>query len=142
MQDPTTLDELLAEIMGITARIEDASTRADEREQLEDRREELRRAARRAGDRARSEAGLRNELGTLTNRLTEIRERPIGKGWTEKTSYRWFNDPGAYSSQINRLIEDQDEDESEAISARIADIKAVLAGRSDDDSTGPAPTTR
>jgi hypothetical protein len=132
MKDPATVDELLAEIVTITEALEDPAVGSADRTALETRRDALRDAARRAGDSARSEAGLRNELGTLTERLAEIDGRPIGKGWTEKTSYRWFNDPGAYSSQINRMLAEQDGDERARIVTRIGEIEEVLRSRSAD----------
>jgi len=132
MKDPATVDELLAEIVAITEELENPALGNAERTALEARREALRDAAQQAGDAARPEAGLRNELGTLTKRLAEIDARPIGKGWTEKTSYRWFNDPGAYSSQINRVLTEQDEDERSHIVSRIGQIEAILRSRAAD----------
>lgn len=129
MNEPKTVDDLLAEIIEITARINETEPGTEQREHLEARREALRSAARLAGDRARPDAGLLNELGTLNRRLAEIDARPIGKSFMEKTSHRWFNDPGAYSSQINRMIDGQDEDEREALIERIQEIKTVLASR-------------
>ena len=131
MDDPTTIDELLAEITDISRRLDDDPSPAD-RKRLEQRRTHLRTLARRADDAARSDAVLLNELGTLQRRRNQIDERPIAKGWTEKADIRWFNDPGAYSSQINRMIDGQDEDERASIVARISEIEAVLASRSAD----------
>jgi len=130
MNEPTTVDELLAQIIAITAQIEAADPDTAHYERLQDRREELRTAAQRAGDAARSDAGLLNELGTLERRLEEIDDRPIGKSFMEKTNYRYYNDPGAYSSQINRMINQQDETERESITQRIAEIKLEIKDRS------------
>ncbi len=132
MEEPATIDELLTEIVKLTAGIEAADPGSTERERLEERRDSLRTLARTARDNARSDADLENELGTLLRRLAHIDDRPIDKGWTEKTNYRWFNDPGAYSSQINRKINEQDEDERADIVKRIAEIEAVLSARSSD----------
>ncbi len=129
MNEPATVDELLAEIVELTSAIDASVPDSPERKRLERRRESLRDLARAASDNARSDADLRNELGTLLRRLSEIDDRPIDKGWTEKTNYRWFNDPGAYSSQINRKITEQDEDERAAVVKRIGEIEAVLSDR-------------
>lgn len=127
MNDDLTIDEALAEIMGLSARIDAMETDDPERVALERRRHDLRADVQEAADAARSEPVLRNELGTLRRRLTQIDDRPIGKGWAEKGRYRWVNDPGAYSNRINEMLDAEDADEREAIVNRIAEIEAALA---------------
>jgi hypothetical protein len=124
--EPDSIDDLLAELVHLSERLGEDDLTPGERVHLEERRSYLRNLARRVDDTSRSRAVLENELGSLRRRLAEIDDRPIGKGWTEKTNTRWLNDPGAYSSQINRIIDDQDRDERAEVVERIGEIEAAL----------------
>lgn len=62
------------------------------------------------------------ELGTLQRRLAQIDDRPIGRGWAEKGHYRWDDDPGVCSNNINEMLDAQDADERESVVTRIAEI--------------------
>jgi hypothetical protein len=126
MTDDLTVDEALAEVVTLSAKIDTMEPDDPKRIALEQKRQELRADVRLAADRSRSTKVLQNELGTLHRRLLQIDDRPIGKGWAEKAHYRWMNDPGAYSGRINEMLEAQDSDEREAIVGRIAEIEAVL----------------
>lgn len=130
MADDLTVDEALAEIIAISTKTDAMEPGEPGRIALERRRQELRTDVQKAADGSRSEAGLRNELGTLHRRLEQIDDRPIGKGWAEKGNYRWVNDPGAYSGRINEMLTAQDADERKVIVGRIAEIEAVLDGSS------------
>jgi len=130
--EPDSIDDLLEELVFLSDRLGRDDLTPDERTRLEDRRSYLRGVARRADDASRSRAVLENELGALRRRLAEIDDRPIGKGWSEKTNTRWLNDPGAYSSQINRMISDQDRDERARIVERIGEIESALTGNDRD----------
>ena len=129
MTEDLTVDQALAEIIALSARIEALDPDDPKRVTLERQRQSLRTDVREAADASRSEAGLLNELGTLQRRLAQIDDRPIGKGWAEKGHYRWVNDPGAYSNRINDMLDAQDADERSIIVARIAEIEAVLDPR-------------
>ena len=129
MTDDLTVDQALSEIITLSERIGELEPGVPKRIALEREREGLRTDVRTAYDASRSESVLLNELGALQRRLAQIDERPIDSGWAEKARYRgvrWINDPGAYSNQINAMINAQDADERETIVTRIAEIKAVL----------------
>ncbi|MEA3503377.1 MAG: hypothetical protein U9R47_11415 [Actinomycetota bacterium] len=129
MTDELTVDEALAAIISLSTRIDEMESDDPKRVVLEHRRHELRADVQQAADVARSAVGLRNELGTLRRRLAQIDDRPIGRGWAEKARYRWVrwvNNPGAYSSRINEMLDTQDADEREVIVHRIKEIEAVL----------------
>jgi len=128
MAEPDSIDDLLAELVDVSDRLAGDDLTTGERTRLENRRTVLRDVARRADDASRTRPVLKNELGALRRRLAEIDDRPIGKGWSEKTNTRWLNDPGAYSSQINRMISDQDRDERARIVERIVEIESALTG--------------
>ena len=132
MAEPDSIDDLLAELVDVSDRLAGDDLTTGERTRLENRRTVLRDVARRADDASRARPVLENELGTLRRRLAEIDDRPIGKGWSEKTNTRWLNDPGAYSSQINRMISDQDRDERARIVERIGEIESALTGNDRD----------
>ena len=131
MSDDLTLDQALAEIVALSAKIEALDPDGPKRVALERQRQSLRVDVREAADASRSGPGLLNELGTLQRRLAQIDDRPIGKGWAEKGHYRWVNDPGAYSNRINEMIDDQDAYERETIVTRIAEIQEALDERAE-----------
>jgi hypothetical protein len=131
MSDELTVDQALAEIIALSARIDASDSDSPKRVTLERQREMLRVDIREAADATRSEPGLRNELGTLQRRLAQIDDRPIGKGWTEKGNYRWVNDPGAYSGKINQMLDAEDAYERAEIVTRIAEIEAALERRAE-----------
>ena len=126
MTDDITVDQALAKIMALSAKIGGLDSSDPKRAALEREREDLRGDVREATDESRSVLGLQNELGTLQRRLAQIDDRPIGRGWTEKGHCRWVNDPGAYSNKINEMLDGQDADERESIVTRIAEIEKVL----------------
>jgi hypothetical protein len=127
MADDLTVDQALAEIIALSAKIDALEPADPKRIAVERQRDRLRADIREAADESRSEAGLLNELGTLQRRLAQIDDRPIGRGWAEKGHYRWVNDPGAYSSRINETLDAQDADERATIIDRIAEIESVLS---------------
>ena len=134
MTDDLTVDQALAEIIALSAKIDALDPDNLKRVALERQRERLRSDVREAADTARSVPGLLNELGTLQRRLAQIDERPIDSGWAEKARYRgvrWINDPGAYSNRINEMLNAQDADEREIVVTRIAEIEAVLKQESE-----------
>lgn len=129
MTDDLTLDQALAEIIALSAKIDALDPDHPKRISLEHQRDDLREDVREAADASRSVPVLLNELGTLQRRLAQIDDRPIDSGWAEKARYRgvrWINDPGAYSNRINEMIDAQDEYERSEVVTRIAEIEAVL----------------
>jgi len=95
----------------------------------------LRKAAKYAANTSRQESILEYELNHLTKRLAELNGQLIGKSWPEKGNYRWINDPGAYSHQINRDIEEKQKPEREFLETRIAEVEASLAEAREHDSS-------
>ncbi len=131
MTDDLTIDQALAEIIALSAKIQALNPDDPKRVALVSQREDLRIDVREAADASRSEPGLLNEFGTLQRRLAQIDDRPIGRGWAEKGHYRWMNDPGAYSNRINEMIDAQDADERATIVTRMVEIEAVLNPRAE-----------
>ncbi len=134
MADDQTLDQALAEILSLSARIDALELDEPKRIPLERRRDNLRADVRMAADASRSLPILQNELGALQRRLKQIDERPIDQGWAEKARYRgirWMNDPGAYSNKINDMINSEDAAERAQIVTRIGEIETVLSPNSE-----------
>jgi hypothetical protein len=86
MTDDVTVDQALAEIIALSAKIESLDSDNPERIALERQREGPRIDVREAADASRSVRGLLNELGTLQRRLTQIDDRPIGRGWQRRAT--------------------------------------------------------
>ncbi len=119
-----TVDEALAELRSIAARLDSLTDDDPRRADLEARREELRVAAQRAADEARNPVGLRRELETLERRLVELDREQIKPAWVE--GRRWINDASAYARHLNKRIARSSEQDRAAIEARIAQLRAVV----------------
>ncbi len=120
-----SIDQALAELREIAARLEAMPGDDAQRVALEARRDALREAAQAAADLARSPVALRRELEMLERRLRELEGRKIKRSLMERRT--WVNDPSAYSHAINDLIAEGNADEREVIEQRLGLLRERLA---------------
>ena len=122
-----SVDEAMAEIGEIIDKLNTMGASAPGRAKLVARRDELRKAARDAAVASRSEDALRYERDQAWRRLQELDDAYIKESWVERQPTRWINDPGAYASRINEMLEEQSAAEREELQRRIAEIDVQLA---------------
>ncbi|MFV1971394.1 MAG: hypothetical protein ACC683_10380, partial [Acidimicrobiia bacterium] len=107
---PTDIDELFSHIRAISESLDALSEGDPTRVDLIAQRDRLRVEARRLGNATRHPRSVEAQISMLENRLDEIRDKFVGKGYAEKYLTKGFSDPGAYSATINRKIEEEHAD--------------------------------
>lgn len=125
-----TVDEALAELREIRRLLEATPGDDPARVTLEQRRDRLHAAAQHAADAARDPEVLRLELDHLERRLARfdgdkinVRAWQIADGGGAKLS---LNDPAAFATRLNELLDEANAPGREEIEARIAQLRAVL----------------
>ncbi len=123
----SAIDELLAEIRALGARIAELDEGA-ERSGLEERREQLRADARLLTDSSRPKINLEAELAAVNQQLAEIETVAIKPAWTEQ--YRLINDPSAYRRRINESLDANEAARRQQLAERRAELLAALRAQS------------
>jgi hypothetical protein len=119
------IDEILTTISALSERIEALGVDDPERTDLEGRRDGLRLRARSLADARRHPASVAAEIEMLENRLIEIDQLFISKGYSEKHLPHTVPDPGAYSHAINRLLEAEHRDEIAEIRQQLDHLRSI-----------------
>lgn len=119
------IDELLSTISALSDRIDGLGVDDVERARLEGRRDELRSRAKFLADERRHPASIVAEIDMLERRLVEINQLFISKGYAEKHLPYTVQDPGAYSHTINRLLEEEHQDEIAEIRLRLDHLRSI-----------------
>jgi hypothetical protein len=119
------IDELLTTISALSDRIDALGGDDPDRLDLEQRRDELRLRARALADAGRHPASIAAEIEMLENRLLEIDQLFITKGYSEKHLHHTIQDPGAYSHTINRLLEAEHQNEITEIRERLDHLRSI-----------------
>ena len=128
---PETIDELLADIKAVSARIDALDADDPKRERLEAQRSALRETAQHIADATRHPDAIVRHIEALETRLREIERLIIKQGYMEKTVGPRIQDPGAYSHNINKAIAEDHADEVRAINDQLTRLRAV-APQADD----------
>jgi hypothetical protein len=115
-----SIDELLTEIHTITQRLgnEDLTTR--QRQDLIARKEALQDEARDISLTGRHPTSVANQIESLEARRAFINSQYIKPGYTEKRGGKSIQDPGAYSHNINKLLQDKYQPELDEIEEQLA----------------------
>jgi hypothetical protein len=118
-----TIDELYKRILRISRQLDRLSQEHPNRKRLEGERDRLRIRAADIAASGRHPVSVEREIESLQHRLDEIETMQITEGYQERRGGKNLQDPGAYSSTINRLLEEHHLEEVAALSARIAFLK-------------------
>lgn len=123
MSDP--IDELLAEIVSISAEISRLGPESADAARLTERKQELRSQAQEIADAGRHPDSVSNQIASLEQRLAEINGLLITEGFSERRQGKTIQDPGAYSHNINKAIEADHSAEVESINAQLVRLRAI-----------------
>jgi len=118
-----TIDELYERMLRVTTDIDRLPRDHPNRKRLENERDEMRASAAEIYAAGRNPVSVEREIESLQRRLHEIESMQITEGYQERRGGKNLQDPGAYSSAINRLLEQQHEQEVTTLSDRIAYLK-------------------
>lgn len=121
-----TPDEILAEMLGIRARLDSLDAASPEYRDLEQHRRQLARAAQEAADAARSPARIRAELEHLELRLAAFEDEKIDvPAW--QTAMPSINDPAAHPSVLNDKMDANNKLDRDALEERIERLQKALS---------------
>ena len=126
-----SISDLYSNILSLSEQIDSLSPNDAGRKKLEDERDRMRSVAATIAAAGRHPKSVENEIETIERRLEQIDALLITEGYTEKRSGRNLQDPGAYSSTINRLLTDQHADEVASLTERLKRLRS--SSPADDD---------
>lgn len=121
----TDIDAILASILEVSRKLDGLGETDPRRVELERERDALRREAEAISDTLRHPDSVAAEIDMLERRRDEISQMAIGKGYSEKRLNTTIQDPGAYSLDINRRLQENHEEELAAIETRLAHLRAL-----------------
>jgi hypothetical protein len=98
------IDDLFAQIQSLAAQLDRLSPTDPNRSRLETDRDQLRRRAVAVADAGRHPQSVARQIDALEARRTEIESFFIKKGYSERSTTKKIQDPGAYSHNINALL--------------------------------------
>jgi hypothetical protein len=120
-----TIDDIFRDTNALSLQLDQMDAADPKRESLLNRRNRLRAKAQALTDAKRHPASVENEIAMLEARLQEIDALFITKGYSEKHLTKGFSDPGAYSANINRMIDSEHKAEVADIEQRLADLRKI-----------------
>ncbi|GMQ97903.1 MAG: hypothetical protein BMS9Abin17_0406 [Acidimicrobiia bacterium] len=118
-----TIDELYERLLRVTTEIDRLPQDHPNRKRLEHERDEMRARAAELSAAGRHPVSVEREIESLERRLHEIESMQITEGYQERRGGKNLQDPGAYSSTINRLLEEHHDQEVTTLRDRIAYLK-------------------
>jgi len=117
------IDELYERMLRVTTEIDRLPQDHPKRKGLENERDEMRARAATIFAAGRHPVSVEREIESLQRRLDEIKSMQITEGYQERRGGKNLQDPGAYSSTINRLLDEHHDQEVTTLSERIAYLK-------------------
>lgn len=125
---PKTIDEIYTQIVSASQDIDRLPIDHPDQERLQAERGRLREAAAAIASTGRHPLSIEREIESLQDRLEEIKSMRITEGYQERRGGKNLQDPSAYSSTINRLLEEHHLDEVSYLTDRIAYLTSDSPG--------------
>jgi hypothetical protein len=101
---PDDIDDLFVQIQSLAEQLDQLPPADPNRSRLEADREQLRKRAVALADAGRHPESVTRQIEALETRRTEIESFFIKKGYSERSTTKKIQDPGAYSHNINALL--------------------------------------
>jgi hypothetical protein len=120
-----TVDDIFREANALSLELGQMDDADPKRESLLRRRNRLRARAQTLADAKRHPVSVENEIAMLEARLEEVDALFITKGYSEKHLTKGFSDPGAYSANINRMLDSEHQAEIADIEQRLDDLRKI-----------------
>jgi hypothetical protein len=121
------IDALLAEIHTISQQLDKEGLTARQRQNLVRRKDDLQVKARAISLAGRHPLAVANQIESLEARRSHIDDQFIKPGYSEKRGVKNIQDPGAYSHNINRMLQEKYQTELDEIERQLALLRAPLA---------------
>jgi hypothetical protein len=98
------IDDLFTQIQSLAEQVESLPPKDPSRARLEADRDQLRRRAAMIADEGRHPQSVALQIEALERRRSEIESLFIKKGYSERSTTKKIQDPGAFSHNINKLL--------------------------------------
>jgi hypothetical protein len=118
-----SIDEIYAAIVALSEQIDRIPPTSPERLRLETERERLRSQAAAIASQGRHPKSIELEIEAIEQRLADINALLIKEGYMEKRAGKNIQDPGAYSSSINRILNEQHAEEVKDLTDRLETLR-------------------
>jgi small-conductance mechanosensitive channel len=122
---PDDIDDLFTRIRTLAEQLERLPPSDPNRARLEADRDHLRRQAAELADAGRHPESVARQIEALEARRSEIEGLFIKKGYSERSTTKKIQDPGAYSHNINALLRDEYGPELESIQQQLDRLSAI-----------------
>ncbi len=101
---PDDIDDLFTQIQSLAEQLDRLPPADPNRSRLEADRDQLRKRAVALADSGRHPQSVTRQIEALETRQSEIESFFIKKGYSERSTTKKIQDPGAYSHNINALL--------------------------------------
>lgn len=122
---PDDIDDLFAQIQALAEQLDRLPPTDPNRSRLEADREQLRRRAVAVADGGRHPQSVTRQIEALETRRSEIESFFIRKGYSERSTTKKIQDPGAYSHNINALLRAEYASELRTIKNQLERLKSI-----------------
>jgi DNA repair ATPase RecN len=122
---PDDIDDLFARIRMLAEHLDRLPPSDPNRARLEADRDHLRRQASDLADAGRHPESVARQIDALEARRSEIEKLFIKKGYSERSTTKKIQDPGAYSHNINTLLRDEYGPELKSIQQQLERLREI-----------------
>ncbi len=119
------VDDILAQVRSLTEQLDRLGPTDRNRNRLETDREQLRQRAARLADAGRHPRSVALQIEALEARLTVMESESIKKGFSERSTTKKIQDPGAYSHNINSMLREKHAKEHATILQQLKRLRAI-----------------
>ena len=120
-----TTDDLFARIRLLAEQLDGLSQTDPNRRRLEADRDQLRKRAALLASAGRHPQSVRRQIEALEARRSEIEGQFIKRGYSERSTTRKIQDPGAYSHNINKLLHEEYDAELSSIETQLEQLRMI-----------------
>jgi hypothetical protein len=119
------VDDLFTQIRSLAEQLDRLTPSDPNRSRLEAERDQLRRRAATVADSGRHPQALERQIEALEARQSEIEALFIKKGYSERSTTKKIQDPGAYSHNINMLLHKEYDPELASIAEQLKRLRNI-----------------
>ena len=122
---PDDIDDLFAQIRTLADQLDRLPQADPNRPRLEAERDQLRKRAVAIADSRRHPQAVARQIEALEGRRSEIESLFIKKGYSERSTTKKIQDPGAYAHNINALLRAEYEPELATINSQLERLRRM-----------------
>lgn len=119
------VDDILAQVRSLTEQLDRLGPTDRNRTRLETDKNQLRQRAARLADIGRHPRSVTLQIEALEARLTKMESESIKKGFSERSTTKKIQDPGAYSHNINSMLREKHAKEHATILQQLERLRSI-----------------